>query len=180
MSRHWFNFLTGKSGSAPEPLENNEKNYALPDKSLSQKCDKNKIVTKEKTIVKQPPQFRKLKHELIGSVDSGVGVWGESSKNIDGSQEILDEETGLKIIGLEEVANHDFREDGWMVVYDKVYDVTSFLGRHPGGEDVLLEYLGYDATMAFRGVGHSAAAYRMMEKYVIGILPKDERLNFTF
>ena len=70
--------------------------------------------------MKQPPQFRKLKHELIGSVDSGVGVWGESSKNIDGSQEILDEETGLKIIGLEEVANHDYREDGWMVVYDKV------------------------------------------------------------
>ena len=52
----------------------------------------------------------------------------------------------------------------------KVYDVTSFLGRHPGGEDVLLEYLGYDATMAFRGVGHSAAAFRNKKKLGVRIL----------
>ena len=52
----------------------------------------------------------------------------------------------------------------------KVYDVTSFLGRHPGGEDVLLEYLGYDATMAFRGVGHSAAAFRNKKKLGVRVL----------
>ena len=71
-------------------------------------------------------------------------------------------------------------EDVWMVIYDKVYDVTEYLerGSHPGGEDVMMEYLGYDATMAFRGVGHSKGALRMLEKYVVGILPVDERLNF--
>ena len=67
-----------------------------------------------------------------------------------------------------------------MVIYDKVYDVTEYLerGSHPGGEDVMMEYLGYDATMAFRGVGHSKGALRILEKYVVGILPVDERLNF--
>ena len=62
------------------------------------------------------------------------------------------------------MALHDSREDGWTVIYDKVYDVTEFLSLHPGGEDVILEYLGYDATLAFRGVGHSKAAVRMLKR----------------
>ena len=42
-----------------------------------------------------------------------------------------------------------------MALYDRVYDVTAFLARHPGGREVMEEYLGWDATLAFRGVGHS-------------------------
>ena len=92
-----------------------------------------------------------------------------------------DEETGLDLISLEEVGFHNVREDAWLVVFDKVYEMTEYLesSRHPGGEDVILEYLGYDATLAFRGVGHSKAALRVLDKYCIGILPRDERLNFS-
>jgi cytochrome b involved in lipid metabolism len=61
----------------------------------------------------------------------------------------------------------------------QVYDVTEYLRRHPGGEEVMLEYVGYDATMAFRGVGHSPAAMRTMKKFLIGILPRHERLGFS-
>ena len=70
------------------------------------------------------------------------------------------------MISLSEVALHDTREEGWTVIYDKVYDVTEFLSSHPGGEDVMLEYLGYDATLAFRGVGHSKAAARMLKRFI--------------
>merc|ERR1711953_824511 len=92
-----------------------------------------------------------------------------------------DEETGLDFINLEEVSYHNVMEDAWMVVFDKVYEMTEYLesNRHPGGQDVILEYLGYDATLAFRGVGHSKPAMKMLEKYCIGILPHDERLNFS-
>ena len=38
------------------------------------------------------------------------------------------------------------------------------------------DYLGYDATLAFRSVGHSSDAMNMLDKYLIGILPKNERL----
>ena len=41
--------------------------------------------------------------------------------------------------------------------------------------DVMQEYLGLDATVAFQGVGHSRDAIEMMEEYLIGILPKSER-----
>ena len=92
-----------------------------------------------------------------------------------------DEETGLDLISLDEVGLHNMREDAWLVVYDKVYEMTEYLesSRHPGGEDVILEYLGYDATLAFRGVGHSKGALRVLDKFCIGILPRDERLNFS-
>ena len=92
-----------------------------------------------------------------------------------------DPESGLDLICLDEVSYHNTREDAWIVIYDKVYEMTDYLedGGHPGGEDVILEYLGYDATLAFRGVAHSKSALRFLEKYCIGILPSEERLNFS-
>lgn len=91
----------------------------------------------------------------------------------------LDPETGLGLISLAEVAEHCDMTDAWTVVYDKVYDVTEYLSRHPGGEEVMLEYVGYDATIAFRGVGHSQAAFRALDKYLIGILPRNQRLGYA-
>ena len=102
-----------------------------------------------------------------GSVDSGIGDWE------------VDPETGLEVISLDEVSMHCTMEDGWMVIYDKVYEVTEYLMKHPGGEDVMMEYLGYDATMAFRGVGHSRGVTRVLEKYIVGSLPTDERLGLA-
>merc|ERR1711974_351410 len=46
-------------------------------------------------------------------------------------------------------------------------------------KEVMAEYLGYDATIAFQGVGHSKAASRMLQSNLIGILPQEDRLNFT-
>merc|ERR1712179_113973 len=92
----------------------------------------------------------------------------------------IDLESGLEVISLEEVSYHCTMEDGWMVIFDKVYNVTEYLesDKHPGGLDVMMDYLGYDATMAFRGVGHSKGALKTLEKYLVGILPTEERLNF--
>ena len=127
----------------------------------------------EKEDLSNQEKSSRSRKDTLFSTDSGF------VDDCDFSSE-LDIETGLEVISLEEVSYHCTRKDGWMVVYDKVYDVTEYLEKdsHPGGEDVMLEYLGYDATMAFRGVGHSRGALRMLEKYLVGILPQDERLNF--
>lgn len=82
----------------------------------------------------------------------------------------------LRIISMDEVGEHYTPDDGWMILYDKVYNFTNFLDQHPGGLDVMAEYLGYDGTQSFRGVGHSKMALKMMDPYLIGILPKSERL----
>ena len=114
--------------------------------------------------------------DTINSTDSGI----EDSSDL-GLVSGTDEATGLELVSLEEVSWHGSREDAWLVLYDRVYEVTDYLAasRHPGGEDVILDYLGHDATLAFRSVAHSRAAFRGLQQYCVGILPPDERLKFS-
>ena len=42
----------------------------------------------------------------------------------------------------EEVAEHDTEESMWVVANDKVYDVTEFWKRHPGGSYLIKSKAG--------------------------------------
>ncbi|XWS32001.1 hypothetical protein CRYUN_Cryun23aG0123200 [Craigia yunnanensis] len=76
--------------------------------------------------------------------------------------------SGQKGFVFEEVAKHKERNDCWLLIFGKVYDVTPFLEEHPGGDEVLLAASGKDATDDFEDVGHSDDAKEIMEKYYIG------------
>lgn len=77
---------------------------------------------------------------------------------------------------LEEVNKHNDGKSCWIVLHDKVYDVTKFLEEHPGGEEVLLELAGKHATEQFEDVGHSEDARELMVEYEIGELAEKDRL----
>jgi hypothetical protein len=49
------------------------------------------------------------------------------------------------------------------------YDISEFLDQHPGGEEVVLETAGTDATGAFEDVGHSSDAREMLKKWVVAL-----------
>ena len=51
-----------------------------------------------------------------------------------------------------EVAKHNNIDDLWIIVGDGVYNVTSFVFEHPGGESAFLDHAGKDGTKAFRVV----------------------------
>ncbi|KAI3657601.1 hypothetical protein MP638_005805 [Amoeboaphelidium occidentale] len=55
----------------------------------------------------------------------------------------------MKQCSLEEIAKHSKPDDLWLIIHNKVYDLTSFLHDHPGGSAILLKYGGKDATKAF-------------------------------
>lgn len=79
-----------------------------------------------------------------------------------------------QIIRLSEVALNKSSSSAWIVINDKVYDVTKFLCEHPGGKDVILNIAGRDATEDFDDIGHSSDAVTMAEDYFIGDLhPND-------
>lgn len=54
-----------------------------------------------------------------------------------------------------------------------------FCPQHPGGEEILLENAGRDATLAFRGIGHDVAMLQTLERCFLGVLPESERIYST-
>ncbi|KAI7814279.1 cytochrome b5 [Triplophysa rosa] len=75
----------------------------------------------------------------------------------------------------QEIQAHNMSGDAWLIIHEKVYDITTFMEEHPGGEEVLLEQAGADATESFEDVGHSTDAREMLQQYYIGELHMDDR-----
>ncbi|XP_038848391.1 cytochrome b5-like [Salvelinus namaycush] len=84
-------------------------------------------------------------------------------------------DSDVKYYTLEEIKAHNMSKDAWLIIHDKVYNITSFLEEHPGGEEVLVEQAGADATESFEDVGHSTDAREMLIQYYIGELHMDDR-----
>lgn len=84
-----------------------------------------------------------------------------------------------KKYSLKEVGEHTDKKSTWIIIHDKVYDVTKFLEEHPGGEEVLLEQAGKDATESFEDVGHSTDARTMMKEYLIGELNEEDKTHLA-
>lgn len=57
-----------------------------------------------------------------------------------------DKETGEGQFTWEEVRQHSKKNDRWLVIDNRVYDVTKWL-KHPGGQMVLNHYAGQDASV---------------------------------
>ncbi|XP_054469174.1 cytochrome b5 isoform X2 [Anoplopoma fimbria] len=86
---------------------------------------------------------------------------------------------GVTYYTLEEIRVHNMSTDTWLIIKDKVYDITGFLEEHPGGEEVLIEQAGSDATESFEDVGHSTDAREMLQQYYVGELHMDDRKKET-
>ena len=61
-----------------------------------------------------------------------------------------------------------------MIIGGKVIDVSKYLEDHPGGEEVLLDRVGQDATEDFEDVGHSQDARKQLATFEVGELPPSE------
>ncbi|KAL9447100.1 hypothetical protein AB3S75_014718 [Citrus x aurantiifolia] len=75
-----------------------------------------------------------------------------------------------KIYTLSQIAEHKSKKDCWLAINGRVLNVTRFLEEHPGGEEVLMEAAGKDATKQFEEIGHSKAAHELLFNYRVGVL----------
>jgi cytochrome b involved in lipid metabolism len=58
-------------------------------------------------------------------------------------------QSGAKSLTKEEVLLHNKEDDCFVILFDKVYDVTKFMHDHPGGKDAIMLFAGKDATEEF-------------------------------
>jgi len=70
----------------------------------------------------------------------------------------------------EQVAQHNTEDDCFVIVRGKVYNVSSYLKKHPGGFKLLFRSAGADATRDFEGMFHSKRARTILEGMCVGTL----------
>lgn len=70
-----------------------------------------------------------------------------------------------------QVASHNSASSCWSIVDGNVYDLTNWIGQHPGGEQAIKGLCGIDGTAAFHGQhGNAKQQADMLAKMKIGLL----------
>ena len=69
---------------------------------------------------------------------------------------------------LAEVAKHGTKDDVWVIIKGKVYDLSEFVDEHPGGVEAIMKRAGGDATEGFFGPQHPSRVHDMIDEYLVG------------
>ncbi|KAF9923774.1 fatty acid alpha-hydroxylase [Linnemannia zychae] len=74
---------------------------------------------------------------------------------------------------VQQVQAHKSEASCWVIHNNKVYDVSTFVQDHPGGEEYILDHAGEDITELMNDKlthVHSEGAYEMLDEFLIGTL----------
>lgn len=66
-----------------------------------------------------------------------------------------------------ELSKHNRHDDAWLLIHGKVYDVTQWQHKHPGG-DIIILGSGTDSTAMFEMYHPNGVHSAILEKYCIG------------
>ncbi|ODV98562.1 hypothetical protein PACTADRAFT_1032 [Pachysolen tannophilus NRRL Y-2460] len=121
----------------------------------------------------------KYRMKISASVAIGVNYYVFSSFSL-----IENQTFQTKLFTPEQVSRHNKKEDCWIVIDNKIYDITEFLGNHPGGASVLLKYAGRDATEIFSKIHSMDVIARRLSTSdcigeLVGSFPKVEEEEET-
>ena len=63
----------------------------------------------------------------------------------------------------------------WLIIKNRVYNITDYLEKHRGGKMILLHYGGKDATSEFNRLNYTKKAQKILENYYIGELEEEQK-----
>ncbi len=70
-----------------------------------------------------------------------------------------------------EVTAHASQNSCWTIINSSVYDITSYVPRHPGGKSAILKICGKDGSVLFEGQhGGQSRPEQTLERFYIGPL----------
>lgn len=72
-----------------------------------------------------------------------------------------------------ELRKHDKKDDCWMVINGKVFNVTPYINFHPGGAEQLLRCAGKDGTALFNKYHSWVNPDRLLDHCLIGQLSNE-------
>eukprot|EP00731_Ephydatia_muelleri_P023135 Em0015g718a len=113
-------------------------------------------------IVDQNPM---LKYFPVMEVDKKADSRDNDQKKV--------ESKVLRKFTWKELSQLNGRHNAHVAVRGKVYDVSSFVSRHPGGVDQIMLGAGRDITQLFESY-HPSETYKILDKYYVGTLVDNE------
>ncbi|MDO8668665.1 MAG: cytochrome b5-like heme/steroid binding domain-containing protein [Candidatus Buchananbacteria bacterium] len=106
---------------------------------------------------------------LIFFILTVSGIFVLSLLDIDADKNINRQINNKISLTAQEVAKHSAPEDCYLIVNQKVYDVSSFVNQHPGDRRNIEGNCGREVTGLFASI-HSNFAWDLLKKYEIGNL----------
>jgi cytochrome b involved in lipid metabolism len=107
----------------------------------------------------------------------------EEKEEVEGSANRLgDAEAMAKLprFTLEDIQKHKTKDDCWLAVMGVVVNVSSFLADHPGGETILLNQAGKDATKMFKMIHPERTLERQLpDECIVGTLAEASTSNLN-
>lgn len=76
-------------------------------------------------------------------------------------------DTSKNILTTEEISKHNTANDCYLIVKNSVYSVTTFIDKHPGGRQRILDMCGKEASTIFSAI-HSNFAWNLLKDFYIG------------
>lgn len=84
-------------------------------------------------------------------------------------------ERSIRMMTKSEVLKHNSLNDCWIILKNKVFDITEFINYHPGSKDLFSEYAGKDCTEMFYKI-HSYVDFNELLKYEqVGYLIEEKK-----
>lgn len=90
-----------------------------------------------------------------------------SSISSDNTGSSTPETTPAIVLSTTEISKHNIPGNCWIIVSNKIYNVTSYLNSHPGGTSAIIPYCGKDATEIYSPI-HSSYARDLLKNYYLG------------
>lgn len=113
---------------------------------------------------------------LVVLVFGGIMISKNMSQNnvpdmrLSPDQQVID----LNTYTLEEVSSHATRLDCYTIVNDVVYNLTTWIDEHPGGDRAILNICGKDGSAAFNNQhGGNMDVEGVLSGFEIGIIKND-------
>ncbi|XP_047520020.1 sulfite oxidase isoform X1 [Pieris napi] len=147
----------------------------------------NKFINFTPIVIRnQYERQRNNTRKLLGATSAfifssvAVGLANEKNKSKDEIIEAGAKRPDLPTYRAEEVSKHDSKSSFWVIYKNGVYDVTSFLPSHPGGEQILnAGGFSIEPFWNVYGMHKTAEIYTLLESYRIGNLHDEDVMDHS-
>jgi len=152
----------------PDPIYLNQhfysegSHYYLPEQNSDEIQEQLLNIGKQKNIWFIGEAFSNHQAWIEGALETASNTFNQIINYLKG---------GSRKITMKEVKKHNKKTDAWLVIKNKVYDVTKWIPKHPGGM-AIMKGVGTDATeLFFNNPAHSPSILLdILPKYYIGDL----------